>query len=121
MRLRQIFFENEFDAVGERLQQAERPDARGPQRFWMCADTLRSSQTLYATAVSRMPTTASDLMIEMMINVVMLNVFLVWRGHSCPRAVDLDCCLVRRNFRRLQICFREPNSKSWNTVQACPN
>jgi hypothetical protein len=38
----------------------------------MRADTLRSSQTLYATAVSRTPMTASDLMIEMMMNVVML-------------------------------------------------
>jgi hypothetical protein len=58
----------------------------------MCADTLRSSQTLYATAVRRTPTTASDLMIEMMMNVVMLNevsLLSVWRGHSCPRARDL--------------------------------
>jgi hypothetical protein len=39
----------------------------------MCAATLRSSQTLYATANSRTPMTASDLMIEMMMNVVMLN------------------------------------------------
>ena len=39
----------------------------------MRADTLRSSQTLYATAVSRTPMTASDLMIEMIMNVVMLN------------------------------------------------
>src|SRR5580704_4951978 len=29
MRLSQIFFEDELDAVGERLQQAERSDARG--------------------------------------------------------------------------------------------
>ena len=46
MRLRQIFFKDELDAVGQWLQQPERPDPRGPQRFWMCADTLRSSQTL---------------------------------------------------------------------------
>jgi hypothetical protein len=38
----------------------------GPQRFWMRADTLRSSQTLYATAVSRIRIKAADLMIEMM-------------------------------------------------------
>jgi len=46
MRLRQIFFEYKFGAVGERLEQAEGPNPRRPQRFWMRADTLRSSQTL---------------------------------------------------------------------------
>ena len=51
------------------------PTRVGPQRFWMCADTLRSNQTLYATAVSRTATTATDLMIEMMMNVVMLIEF----------------------------------------------
>ena len=30
MRLRQVFFEDKLDAVGKRLQQAERPDPRGP-------------------------------------------------------------------------------------------
>src|SRR5208282_3780398 len=79
------------------------PTRVGPQRFWICADTLRSSQTLYATAVSRTPTTATDLMIEMMMNVVMLNVS-VWRGHSCPRAFGLRF-LVRRNFRHCRFVF----------------
>src|SRR5712671_3523494 len=49
------------------------PTFVGPQRFWIRADTLRSSQTLYATAVSRTKITAADLMIEMIAKVTMLN------------------------------------------------
>ena len=30
MRLRQIFFEDEFDAISKRLQEPKRPDPRGP-------------------------------------------------------------------------------------------
>jgi hypothetical protein len=48
----------------------------------MCADTLRSSQTLYATAVSRTNTKATDLISEMMTNVVMLNCSRVARAPS---------------------------------------
>jgi hypothetical protein len=56
----------------------------------MCAETLRSSQTLYATAVSRMPMTAADLMIEIMMKVVMLNVCPCGSGHSAREPLTLS-------------------------------
>src|SRR4051812_43266973 len=64
------------------------PTLVGPQRFWIRADTFRSSHTLYATAVSSTKTTAADLTTEMMAKVRIFNdlsvILFVWRGHTCP-------------------------------------
>src|SRR5580658_7436446 len=71
------------------------PTRVGPQRFWMCAETFRSSQTLYATAVSRTKTTATDLTSEMITNAVMLNLF------SCDAGALARVVLI---FRPLDLC-----------------
>ena len=42
----QVFLEEELDAVGEGLEEAEGADAEGPQRFCMRPRTLRSSSTV---------------------------------------------------------------------------
>src|SRR5439155_7469996 len=44
------------------------PTRVGPQRFCMCPTTLRSSQTVYATAVSSTPRTIADLITDARIN-----------------------------------------------------
>jgi len=49
----QVFLEQELQSVGRRLQQANGPTRVGPQRFCMWPTTLRSSQTVYATAVEQ--------------------------------------------------------------------
>src|SRR3954470_7047027 len=64
------------------------PTLVGPQRFWIRADTFRSSHTLYATAVSSTKTTAADLTTEMMAKVRIFNdlsvILFVWSGHTFP-------------------------------------
>src|SRR5215467_3663435 len=57
------------------------PTRVGPHRFWMCAETLRSSQTLYATTVSSTKITPTDLISETTINAGMVN--WVFRLYSC--------------------------------------
>src|SRR6266446_5884946 len=104
------------------------PTRVGPQRFWIRADTLRSSQTLYATAVSRTKTTATDLISEMMTNVVTFNCVRVARA-LLPAwflifLFDLpDCGLVPSppQLPTRRICSHKPNLESLNTGQACPS
>jgi hypothetical protein len=60
----------------------------GPQRFWMCPTTLRSSHTVYATAVSSTPSAITILTMETRINSLRLNevVFLTYL-YDCSAGV----------------------------------
>src|SRR5947207_10309381 len=49
------------------------PTRVGPQRFWMCPTTFRSSHTLYATAVSSTNSAITVLITETMMKVVRFN------------------------------------------------
>ena len=128
MRLRQIFFKDEFDAVGKRLQQAERSNPRGPpavldarRHLALQPDAIRHRRQQNKHDGNRLDKRNDDERRYAQLCPcgagALARVLLIF-------LFDLpDCRLVPSppQLPTRRICFRKPNSESLNTDQACPS